>query len=145
MALLDDFVAYVQRELFKRPFSNDDPEQEAVMVRRGGGPRQLTGIELQDLQLIGKKDGAVVGIDISELSDLGGGGPVERKMLFNQADPAITWTVTHTYNSRNVEVYVADLDGNRVEPDGIQAIADDTVEIRFTQAQAGKAILRWVD
>lgn len=144
MALLDDFVAYVQRELFKRPFSNDDPNQEAVMVRRGGGPRQLAGLELEDLQLLGKKDGAVVGINISELGDLGG-TPAERKLIHTEDTPSISWTITHAYASPNVEVYVVDTDNNRVEPDSIQATDDNTVVISFTQAQAGKAFLRWFD
>ena len=144
MALLDDFVAYVQRELFKRPFSNDDPEQEDVVIRRGGGPRQLSGLSLQDLQILGKKDGEVVGIDISELGELGG-TPTERKLIHTEETPSIAWTITHTFASQNVEVYVVDLDNNRVEPDGIQASDDDTVVISFTQAQAGKAFLRWFD
>lgn len=142
MALLDDFVAYVQRELFKRPFSNDDPVQESIMIRRGGGPRQLTGLELGDLELVGQKDGEVVGIPIGDLAGLGGGS-VEKKMIHTEATPAITWTVDHSYSSRDVEVYVVDLDNNRVEADSIQAVDDDTVIIGFTQAQAGKAILRW--
>ena len=70
MALLDDFVAYVQRELFKRPFSNDDPAQESIMIRRGGGPPQLTGLELGDLEIVGQKDGEVVGIPIGDLAGL---------------------------------------------------------------------------
>lgn len=144
MALFDDFVAYVQRELFKRPFSNEDPEQETVMVRRGGGPRQMAGLELDDLQLLGKKDGAVVGINISELSDLGGIA-AERKLIHTQETASITWTVTHQYDSPNVEVYVVDQDGNRVEPDSIRASDNSTVVISFTQVQAGKAFLKWFD
>lgn len=142
MALLDDFVAYVQRELFKRPFSNDDPTEESVMVRRGGGPRQLAGLELQDLELVGRRDGAVVGIPISDLGELGGGG-AEKKLIFTMDTPNVTWTITHEYASKNVEVYVVDADNQRVEADSIQAVDDDTVIIGFTQAQAGKAFLRW--
>lgn len=144
MALLDDFVAYVQRELFKRPFSNDDPVEESVMVRRGGGPRQLTGLQLSDLQVIGKQNGQVVGINIGDLGDLGASAP-ERKLIHTEADPLITWTITHAFDSQNVEVYVVDLDNQRVEADSIQATDNDTVVIGFTQAQAGKAFLRWYD
>lgn len=142
MALLDDFVAYVQRELFKRPFSNEDPAAESVIVRRGGGPRQLAGLELQDLELVGRRDGAVVGIPISDLGELGGGG-VEKKVIHTQDVANITWTITHEYASKNVEVYIVDTDSQRVEADSIQAVDDDTVIIGFTQAQAGKAFLRW--
>lgn len=142
MALLDDFVAYVQRELFKRPFSNDDPTPESVMIRRGGGPRQLTGLELSDLELVGQRDGAVVGIPIGDLAGLGGGA-VEKKVIHTQDTPNVTWTITHEYASKNVEVYVVDTDSQRVEADSIQAVDDDTVIIGFTQAQAGKAFLRW--
>lgn len=142
MALLDDFVAYVQRELFKRPFSNDDPNPESVMIRRGGGPRQLTGLALQDLELVGQRDGAVVGIPIGDLVSLGGGS-VEKKVIHTQAVANVTWTIPHEYASKNVEVYVVDTDNQRVEADSIQAVDDDTVIIGFTQAQAGKAFLRW--
>ena len=142
MALLDDFVAYVQRELFKRPFSNDDPAAESVIVRRGGGPRQLAGLELAELELVGRRDGVVTGIPISDLGELGG-GEAEKKLIHTEADPQITWTITHTFNSKNVEVYVVDLDSQRVEADSIQATDDNTVVISFTQAQAGKAFLRW--
>lgn len=144
MALLDDFVAYVQRELFKRPFSNDDPTPESVMIRRGGGPRQLAGLELQDLELVGQKDGAVVGIPIGDLAGLGGGS-VEKKLIYTQDVADVTWTITHGYASMNVEVYVVDTDNQRVEADSIQAIDLSTVVIGFTQAQAGKAFLRWYD
>lgn len=142
MALLDDFVAYVQRELFKRPFSNDDPTPESVMIRRGGGPRQLTGLTLSDLQLVGQRDGTVVGIPISDIPSLGGGS-VEQKVIHTQTEANVTWTITHGYASKNVEVYVVDTDSQRVEADSIQAVDDDTVVIGFTQAQAGKAFLRW--
>ncbi|MNC67760.1 hypothetical protein D3C75_1182920 [compost metagenome] len=104
----------------------------------------MAGLTLQDLQLVGKKDGEVVGINISELGDLGG-TPAERKMIHTEATPLIAWTITHSYSSLNVEVYVVDLDNNRVEPDSIQAVDDATVVISFTQAQAGKAFLRWFD
>jgi hypothetical protein len=144
MALLDDFVAYVQRELFKRPFSNDDPQQESIMVRRGGGPRQLAGLALSDLQVIGQQNGQAVGINISDLGTLGAVVP-ERKLIFTQGIAAITWTIPHSYASRNVEVYVVDSSNQRVEADSIQATNDSTVVISFTQAQAGKAFLRWYD
>lgn len=144
MALLDDFVAYVQRELFKRPFSNDDPSQETVMIRRGGGPRQLSGLDLSDLEIVGKRDGQVVGIPISDLGDLGG-TPAERKMIFTQDTPDVTWTIVHTFASPNVDVYIVDENNQRIEADEVQATDDDTVVINFTKAQAGKAFLKWFD
>ncbi|MNY31725.1 hypothetical protein D3C86_1658990 [compost metagenome] len=64
-------------------------------------------------------------------------------MIHTEADPQVTWTITHAFNSKNDEVYVVDLDSQRVEADNIQATDDNTVVISFTQAQAGKAFLRW--
>ncbi len=140
---LDAFVTYVQQELFKRPFLNSDTKQESIMLRRGGGPRQLTGLDINDLEVVGKQNGAVGGIPIADLLEIS--GQQEKKLVFTQEDAAIQWTVEHTYNSTNVEVYVVDASNNRVEPDSITAVDADTVVINFTQAQAGKAFLRWFD
>lgn len=137
---LDAFIEYVQQELFKRPFSAVDPKQETVMVRRGGGPRQLVGLELNNLELVGRRNGVITGIPIS---DLGTPGVTERKMVFTQADEELEWTITHEFSSQAVEVYIVDLDNQRIHPDEIQATDLDTVVIKFTQAQAGKAFLRW--
>lgn len=139
---LDAFVQYVQAELFRRPFTNNDPDQETIMVRRGGGPRQLTGLDVADGEVVGKVGGTLVGIPVG---DLGGGGTSERKKLHTQAVAALEWTITHVYDSVNVEVYVVDENNSRVEPDNIQATDNDTVVITFTQVQAGKALLRWYD
>lgn len=140
---LDAFVTYVQQELFKRPFLNSDTKQESIMLRRGGGPRQLTGLDINDLEVVGKQNGAVGGIPISSLLEIS--GQQEKKLVFTQETAAIQWTVEHTYNSTNVEVYVVDASNNRVEPDSVTAVDADTVVINFTQAQAGKAFLRWFD
>lgn len=139
---LEAFVQYVQAELFRRPFLNNDPAQETVMVRRGGGPRQLAAISIADGEVLANVGGTITGVPAGSL---GGGGSAERKKLHEQTVPALTWTVTHTYSSVNVEVYVVDTDNKRVEPDDIQAVDNDTVVITFTQLQAGKALLRWYD
>lgn len=136
---LEAFVQFVQAELFRRPFLNSDASQETVMVRRGGGPRQLAGLSIADGEILGNVGGTLVGIPSGSV------GSSERKALHTQAIASVEWTVAHTYNSVNVEVYVVDESNTRVEPDGIQATDSNTVVITFAQPQAGKALLRWYD
>lgn len=136
---LDAFVSYVQSELFRRPFLNSDTDQETVMVRRGGGPRQLTGIEMAEGQILAKVGGQLVGASVG---DLGGG---DRKFLHEQDEAALEWVVNHGYDSVNVEVFILDENNARVEPNEIVATDADTVTISFTKVQAGKALLRWYD
>lgn len=138
---LDAFVQFVQAELFRRPFLNNDPNQESIMVRRGGGPRQLTGLDIADDQVIGRVNGQIVGIPVGEV----GGGAADRKFLFEQSTAATQWTINHSYNSTNLEVYVVDENNSRILPDDITSTTANTVVITFTKEQAGKAILRWYD
>lgn len=140
---LDSFVQFVQKELFRRPFLNDDPDQESIMVRRGGGPRQLTGLNLNDNELIAKKDGQIIGVSVTELSDMVNGA--EKKLVYTQNPAALEWVIEHEFNSVHVEIWVTDADGIRIYPDASQAVDANTVKITFTQAQAGTALLRWLD
>lgn len=138
---LDAFVQFVQAELFRRPFLNSDPNQETVMVRRGGGPRQLSGVAMTDDQVLARVGGQVKGVSFSDLADMANGN--EKKMVFIQTPAALEWDVAHTFDSVLVEVYVVDENNERIHPDTIKAIDASNVKITFTKEQAGTAFLRW--
>lgn len=137
---LDAFVQFVQAELFRRPFLNNDPKQETVLVRRGGGPRQLNGVELEDGQVLGQEDGVLKGITLSEI--IVPTAPADT-MIFTQPEPTLQWTILHDFESTFFEVHIVGPSGERIFPDDIQITATKTITVYFTKVQSGTALIRW--
>lgn len=93
MSAFEDFV---QLELPKRPYLNADVAQETVIVRRGPGPRQLSAVELDEGQVLGKVGGVLTGITI-------GAGATFKKHA-EAFTTSTAWEVSHNQNST---VYLA--------------------------------------
>lgn len=72
MSAFEDFV---QLELPKRPYTEDDPNPESVYVRRGPGPRQTVGVTLTAEGHVPVLKGGVVisGLIDDELTCVDGG------------------------------------------------------------------------
>lgn len=138
MSAFTNFVNFVQAELFKRPFTNTDPEKESVLVRRGGAPRQMQSVELQEEEVLTKRNGTLQGVPLSEVGGV-------RSEVHVWEDEATTWTVDHTKGSRRVVCQVVDENYQVVMPDSISFPSTSRIVINFTQPQKGELLLTWVD
>lgn len=54
---------------------------------------------------------------------------------------ALEWLIEHNGNTSNVTTQIFDENGFELIPDELQIVDDDTVAVRFTAPQAGKALL----
>jgi hypothetical protein len=139
------FESFVQVELPLRPYVAVDGEQESIAIRRGAGPRQTQFVALQEGQILAKVNGVLVGV-----TPAGGVGGGVRHMVLDvpELSPLDTWTLEHNMNSRNLlcEVFVLQDDGSLLrESCGMKIVDADTVELGFSYAVSGKAILSFVD
>ena len=138
MSVLSDFVTFVQSELFKRPFTNTDPEKESVLVRRGGAPRQMQSVDLAEDEVLTKKNGTLQGVSINEIGGV-------RAEVHHWDTAASVWTVDHTKGSRRVIAQVVDENFQVVIPDNISFPSTSRIVVNFAQPQRGELLLTWVD
>lgn len=131
------FEDFIQTEMPKRPFLPSDVAVESVIVRRGQGARQLTGVVLAEGQVLGMKDGTIQGVAA------GAGGSAVDAVVHVQDEAATTWTITHNRNNVNVVVDVYDADGKSFTPNGLQVTAN-TVVVDVLEAQAGRVVLIFI-
>jgi hypothetical protein len=59
----------------------------------------------------------------------------------SQAEPASTWTITHSLNTTSVNTQVYDNLNSVLIPDDIQTTGPNTQTIRFNTAVAGRAVI----
>lgn len=126
--MANPFQDFIQLELPKRPFLESDVPEETVLVRRGVAPRQMAAIALADGQVIGKVGGEIVAV--TPTSTVG--------LQHVEETPGTTWTITHNKNNAKAVVLLVDVNGNKIEADGI-AISANEIVVTFTDPQAGAA------
>jgi hypothetical protein len=129
-----EFENFVQQELPRRPYVTTNPSQETVPVRRGPGPRQLEFIDIQEGEVLGKSGGVITGISILEVGNCKG-------FAYEKPAGASVWTITHLQNTRNVQITVYDQEGAIIFPDRVSVVDSDNVQVTFSNAQAGRAVL----
>lgn len=134
MSAFEDFV---QVELPKRGYLNTDVPQEAIIVRRGAGPRQFDAITLTNGQVLGFVNGALVGLTLA--------GAGIRKAIVPVTTPSDLWTVTHNFDSENAIVQCFDENKSVIFPNTITIVNADTIEISFHSIQAGTARIIFLD
>lgn len=61
--------------------------------------------------------------------------------IHDQTTEASTWTITHNMNSARVMVQIFSATNQAILPDTIEPISSDVVEVTFTQAVTGHAIV----
>jgi len=140
MSAFEDFV---QVELPKRGYLNQDPAQETVIVRRGAGPRQFDAVQLQEGQVLAYVNGQLAGVNLA-----GAVAQYEtgiRKAIVPVATPAVTWTINHNFNSENVIVQAFDENKSVIFPDAITIDDANTITISFNTFQAGTARILFLD
>lgn len=131
------FENFIQVELPLRPFLPSDVEQESIIVRRGQGPRQMSGVKLTNGQFLGMVDGVLQGVEQKPI-----GTPVDA-VIFAQAEASDVWTVQHNRNNVNVLVQLYGTDGKVFDPDAI-TVAANTVTISLYEAAAGRVVLLFI-
>lgn len=134
MSAFEDFV---QVELPKRGYLNQDPEQESIIVRRGPGPRQFDAIKLEEGQVLGFVNGQLAPMQLA--------GAGIRKAILPVTDAAATWTVTHNFDSENAIVQCFDENNSVIFPDSITIEDGDTIVINFHSNQTGTARIIFLD
>jgi hypothetical protein len=133
------FEDFVQLELGKRPYTNDSGAAEALLVRRGPGPRQLAFFELAEGQVVAKLNGALVGLDISTLGSSGQGSSVLHTHV--QSVPASVWDVAHSKSNRYFVHSVYKVEGRAIIPGEVIIVDKNTVSIVFDRPIAGHVVL----
>lgn len=129
------FNTFIQTEMPKRPYINQDPKQETVIIRRGAGARELQGLELQEGQIIMKIGGQLKAVHAGGLSK---GLDV---YVHTQEIAATEWVIAHDKNTTRCVANCVDLTGKVVMPEEIEVIDENTVKITFTDPTAGSADL----
>lgn len=133
------FESFIQLELPKRPYLLEDVPQESIIVRKGAGPRQLSGLLLSDNQTMIMRQGKLIGVDVSEFGS-GDGNPVGVAEGFShtQTEPAVTWQLDHNKENRNVVITVLDENHEAVLYDSL-LVESNRITISFYEPQAGFA------
>lgn len=127
------FEDFIQLELPKRPFLEQDVPQESVIIRRGQGARQLGGVSLEDGQILVKRNGLLVAEALSAAAS----ASVD-SICHVQSAAAIKWTITHSKNNRNVIITLYDSSYKAILADNM-IVTTSTITIDFLEAQAGIA------
>lgn len=122
------FESFIQLELPKRPYLEQDVPEESVIIRRGAGPRQLQGLSLEDGQFLGAEGGQIKG--------LYPGGGSNDGLIHTQAAASATWTINHAKNSTNVVITILDADGHKILCDDVH-VQPNTIVLTFAEDQAG--------
>ena len=133
------FESFIQTELPKRGYLNDDVPQETIIVRRGMGPRQFDAVTLEEGQVLAYVNGQLAGVNVSVV----GGGV--RKAVLTVTQPTETWELAHNLNSKDVIIQAFDPDGFVIIPDTMQVVDENNVRITFNSALLGVARIIFLD
>ena len=134
MSVFEDFI---QVELPKRGYLDQDPEQESIIIRRGPGPRQFDSIKLQEGQVLGVVNGQLAPMPLS--------GTGIRKAIVPVTVAATLWNINHNFDSENAIVQCFDENKSVILPDAITIVDVDTIAITFHTAQTGTARIIFLD
>lgn len=130
------FTDFIQTELPLRPYLASDVPANSVIVRQGSGPRQLSGVTLEEGEILMNVAGSLVAVNLEDVT-----GNTD-SYVHTQESASSTWTIAHNMNSINYVLNCFDENGKVVVPDDITTIDENTIEISFTSTPTlGKACL----
>lgn len=130
------FEDFIQLELPRRPFLPADVDPESIFIRRGPGPRQMSGIKLQNGQVLGMVDGMLIGIDANRGVELDA-------VVHVQETEQNQWVITHNRNNRNAIVTMYNADGLRFEADALQ-VTNNVITLTMNVAVSGHVVVLFV-
>jgi hypothetical protein len=130
------FTDFIQIELPLRPYLANDVAANSVIVRQGTGPRQLSGIELTEGQIIMNIEGTLQAVLLEDVA-----GSTDAYVHLQEAASS-TWEIEHNTNTELFVINVFEADGTVIVPDSITVIDADNVTVSFgTYPASGKAVL----
>lgn len=129
------FNTFIQIEVPKRPYLEQDVDQETIIIRRGNGPRQLQALKLEEGQTVLFKDGQLQAVKAGGLAN----GMDVRSIP--QDTPSNQWILSHGMNCNNVIVQVHDGSQKMVTPSDVEYIDANTVHVTFPDEVSGTALL----
>lgn len=134
--MANPFESFIQVELPKRPFLENNVEEETIIIRRGAGPLQLSAIKLQNGEILGMVDGKLAAVPAHRGVEIGAAVHI-------QEEPQYQWMITHNRNNKNVVVTMYNSSGVRFEADVVE-VSDNYVKLTMNTAVAGRAVLLFV-
>lgn len=134
--MANQFENFIQLELPKRAYLEEDAPKESIIVRRGAGPRQLAGILLDNDQVLVMRDGTLVGLPTSELSGGEGSTGTAVGLSHTEEEPLVQWVVEHNHSSRSVVITVLDENHQAILYDSLY-VEDNRITVNFYAPQAG--------
>lgn len=129
------FTDFIQVELPKRPYLENDVAQNSVIIRKGAGPRQLEGIKLLAGQILMNVGGTIQAVNLDDVS-----GNTDNH-LHVQEIPSNAWSIAHAGGSENVLVQLWDENGKTFVPDEITINDGNTVTVSLASPAIGKAVV----
>ncbi len=129
------FTDFIQLELPKRPYLEDDVAKNSVIIRSGAGPRQLEGVVLADGEILMNVGGTLQAVNLADIT-----GDTDNH-IHEQASPSATWTIVHGGATENVMVTLYDENKKLFIADDITISDDNTVTVSLSQPAIGKAVL----
>lgn len=134
------FTDFIQTELPLRPYLAADVPQQSVLVRQGAGPRQMSGIQLGEGEIIINIGGT---LQAAALEDLTGSTD---SYVHTQSPAETTWNIAHNMASEHYILQVFDPSGNVMNPSEIETIDSNNIRVTFpdfpTEGKAIMAVIR---
>lgn len=130
------FTDFIQIELPLRPFLSVDIPENSVLIRQGAGPRQLSGIALDEGEIIMNLGGTLQAVLLEDVA-----GSTD-SYIHTQETSASTWNIPHNTNTENFILTVFDDRNKVIVPDEITVVDADNVDVTFAQfPTSGRAVL----
>jgi hypothetical protein len=134
------FTDFIQTELPLRPYLAVDVPQQSVLVRQGAGPRQMSGIQLNEGEILINIGGT---LQAALLEDLTGSTD---SYVHNQTPAATQWDIEHNMASENYILQVFDPTGKVMNPSDIETLDANNIRVTFpdfpTEGKAIMAVIR---
>lgn len=129
------FTDFIQLELPKRPYLENDVPANSVIIRSGAGPRQLEGVRLLEGQIIMNVGGTVQAVNLADVT-----GDTDNHVHVQDSASA-QWNIAHGGASENVIVNLYDDLGKQFTPDEITIVDDGNIQVDLSQPTTGKAVV----
>ena len=125
-------IVTMDNELYDHLFATTFPKHQANQIQVIPTIPTLPGINnVQD---------ALQGL-ATQIANVSLGATVALGYEFVQALPSNDWVIHHNHNTKKVQFTIYDDNGNWILPNSFMFIDNNTVEVKFGVAQAGRAIL----
>lgn len=123
----DELEVFIKTELPKRPFLETDVPENSVFVREGQGPRQMGAVPLLEGEVLGCKNGRLVGVRVNIRSE-----------TYDYPEPSEIWYIAHGAGTTHAFISLRDTEGKEIYGDDVFH-EPNSITITFDSPQAGTA------